>query len=182
MHGEERSILRRAATILEKSLEWVIISMTGITAIIIFLQVLFRYVLNLSLAWTDESSRYLFVWFSYLGASLALREGKHISVTYFVGRLPLRLQYWVALARIMIIMTYLVFVVVYGAILISITKDSTSAALQISMMVPQLSIPLAGFLLLVYATRNLVDTVRGLISKEQRLAPIDQREEQEELL
>jgi len=39
-----------------------------------FLQVLFRLVLNLPLAWTEELSRYIFIILVYLGASVAAKE------------------------------------------------------------------------------------------------------------
>ncbi len=45
-----------------------------------FLQVLFRLVLNLPLAWTEELSRYIFIILVYLGASVAAKENKHVRI------------------------------------------------------------------------------------------------------
>lgn len=49
--------------------------------IITFLQVLFRYYFEMPLSWTEESAKYLFMWATYTGASVAFYEGKHINVT-----------------------------------------------------------------------------------------------------
>ncbi|MDR2820729.1 MAG: TRAP transporter small permease [Desulfovibrio sp.] len=51
--------------------------------IITFFQVIFRYLLEYPLAWSEEVARYLFVWATYTGASIAFYEGKHINVTLF---------------------------------------------------------------------------------------------------
>ena len=40
--------------------------MLAITTIIIFLQVLFRYVLTQPLSWTEETARFLFIWVALL--------------------------------------------------------------------------------------------------------------------
>lgn len=44
-------------------------------------QVFFRYVLGSALSWTEELSRFVFVWAVYLGASMAAKERSHIRVT-----------------------------------------------------------------------------------------------------
>jgi TRAP-type C4-dicarboxylate transport system permease small subunit len=45
------------------------------------LQVFFRYVLNASLSWSEELSRFCFIWSIYLGASLAVKKEQHVRVT-----------------------------------------------------------------------------------------------------
>ncbi|MGY0398971.1 MAG: TRAP transporter small permease [Ostreibacterium sp.] len=48
--------------------------------ILCFLQVLFRFVFNFSLSWTEELSRYVFIALVYFSASLATIRGVHIRV------------------------------------------------------------------------------------------------------
>jgi len=52
---------------------------------IILMQVFFRYVLENSLSWSEELARYLFIWLTFLGASIAMRENAHIKVSEIVG-------------------------------------------------------------------------------------------------
>jgi len=56
-------------------------------AFIVALEVVCRYILNVSLPWSEEISRYLFIWMSFLGAGVALKRGAHISVDSLVTRL-----------------------------------------------------------------------------------------------
>ena len=51
-------------------------------------QVLSRYVLQAGISWTEELSRFSFIWFVYISGSLAAQAGTHIRVTVIVDRLP----------------------------------------------------------------------------------------------
>ena len=49
---------------------------------IMFIQVFFRYVIHASLAWSEETMRYLFVVSSFFGASCATYEHKHVVIDF----------------------------------------------------------------------------------------------------
>lgn len=54
--------------------------------IVTSLQVIFRYLLNDSLDWSEEAARYLFVWVCYISMSYAMCTGSHLEVTIMRGR------------------------------------------------------------------------------------------------
>lgn len=56
--------------------------------LVIFLQVIFRYFLMQSLSWSEEVARYLFVWLTFLGASVVARSRSHITVESVVNMVP----------------------------------------------------------------------------------------------
>lgn len=47
---------------------------------VIFMQVVMRYVFNNSPSWSEEFSRYLFIWFSWMGVSAGLKDEEHLKV------------------------------------------------------------------------------------------------------
>lgn len=50
------------------------------TTLLLFLQVIMRFVFNNSLSWSEELARYIFIWEIWLGSSITFRENKHIKV------------------------------------------------------------------------------------------------------
>lgn len=46
----------------------------------IFIEVICRYLLFISTAWSEELARYLFIWLTYIGSAYALNEGGHIEI------------------------------------------------------------------------------------------------------
>ncbi len=57
-------------------------------AVIVFLQFFTRYVLNDSLAWTEEIARYMLILAAFLGAITVTRKGGHIFLEFFYRYLP----------------------------------------------------------------------------------------------
>jgi TRAP-type C4-dicarboxylate transport system permease small subunit len=56
----------------------------SIMVTLIFAQILFRYVFMSSLSFSEELARYFFIWMTFLGSSVAIREKSHLKVTMFV--------------------------------------------------------------------------------------------------
>jgi TRAP-type C4-dicarboxylate transport system permease small subunit len=59
----------------------------SIMVVVIFTQVIFRYLLEHPLSWSEEIARYLFIWATFLGASVAFYENTHINVTFFTDHI-----------------------------------------------------------------------------------------------
>lgn len=53
----------------------------GVMVVCLFLQVAMRIAVGSSLAWTEELSRYSFLWSVYVGAALAVKKGGHVRIT-----------------------------------------------------------------------------------------------------
>ncbi len=60
----------------------------ALLVIVLALQVFFRYALQTGLTWSEEISRFAFVIFVYISASLAAQRGTHIRVTLFIRWFP----------------------------------------------------------------------------------------------
>ena len=54
--------------------------------------VFYRYVLNSTLTWVPEMSRYFLVWLTLLGSVVALGKEEHVSVTFFYKKLPNKIK------------------------------------------------------------------------------------------
>jgi TRAP-type C4-dicarboxylate transport system permease small subunit len=69
---------------LDKHLEeYILIVLSICTVIIVFTQVVMRYVFGESLTWSEEVARYVFIWMIYVGISYGVQKEKHLGVDAF---------------------------------------------------------------------------------------------------
>lgn len=105
------------------------------TAIVIAgtLQVFNRFVLNMSLSWSEEFQKFAFVWLVFLAIPVAYNRMAHLRVDTFFERFPARMQramqwiidlLWIGLG---------VSLVVYTGRLMKVTQYQLSPGLGISM-------------------------------------------------
>jgi TRAP-type C4-dicarboxylate transport system permease small subunit len=58
-------------------------AMLSVMILLAFLQILLRNVFSTGISWGDPLVRYLVLWVGFIGASLATKEGKHITIEIF---------------------------------------------------------------------------------------------------
>jgi tripartite ATP-independent transporter DctP family solute receptor len=123
----------------------------SVMAVVVLLQVVFRYALHLPLFWTEEFARYCLVWASLLGAGIAFKRGEHIAVTVFTERfLPGRKFVFAAFAVDIFIFIILAVMLWGGVSLVMLTRVQTSPALRIPMAIPYLAIPLGSIIMMIH--------------------------------
>jgi TRAP-type C4-dicarboxylate transport system permease small subunit len=71
-----------------KLLEFMVVAMLFAMVVMVFGNVLMRYVFDTGITVSEEMSRYCFIWLTYLGAMVAMREGGHLGMDTLVKVLP----------------------------------------------------------------------------------------------
>jgi TRAP-type transport system small permease protein len=71
-----------------KLLTTVMAILLAIMVAMVFTNVVLRYGFNSGISVTEELSRWLFVWMTFAGAIVAVREHGHLGTDFLVGRLP----------------------------------------------------------------------------------------------
>lgn len=84
--------LRRALNALDGVSFWVIVSVMAAMAILVSLQVFYRYVLGSSIDSADELSRLFFVWAMFLAIPQGIRYSVHVGIDLVVRALKPRRQ------------------------------------------------------------------------------------------
>jgi TRAP-type C4-dicarboxylate transport system permease small subunit len=130
--------------------QWIVIALMGAMAVLVFANVVSRYVLNFSIVWVEEVTRYMMVWVGFLGSGLVLRLGAHIAVDTFQDRLPdaaariVRAGIVLLLGATFAAMTWL------GIRYVGFAWDQTTPILQWRMGYIYLAIPIGSALMLLH--------------------------------
>lgn len=129
-------MLKKTFNLLDKYFEpSIIVTFTLGLFTFIFLEIVLR-PFNISIAWSGEAARFLFVWVIYLGISYAIRDGRHIRVLALVKLLPVKTQQFLNLVSNLVFLSYQGIVLYYA---IKITEKS----FRLGQLAPAMEIPLA---------------------------------------
>lgn len=136
-----REKLLKIEQICYRIMKWALFSILGAMTLVVLLGVLFRYILESPLPWSEEASRYLMIWCVSLGMAVAFREGLHISVSMVVDRFPEMIGKILMKITQAILLIFMSIVMVAGFKLAFILNAQNSSALEIPMTWPYLAIP-----------------------------------------
>jgi len=107
----------------------------ALMVVLVFGNVVMRYGFNSGITMSEELSRWLFVWLTFMGAIVAMKDGAHLGSDTLVSRLPLagkKLFMWIGHA-LMLFVCGLLFKGSYEQAVIN--WDTTSAVMEASMAI-----------------------------------------------
>jgi len=160
--------LRKAASVTVVIVNSLLAVMLGIMFIIVFLNVIFRYGFNTGLTWSEELTRYVFVWLIFIGSIVALKDDNHLKVTMVVEKLPAKLQKITAVV-VELLLLYLVWLIFDGGLkMTQLNTANISPALGIPMSLLYVSSVVAavGMVLVVLLRLYRIFAPRELTSEE----------------
>ena len=129
-----------------------------VSTVLIFIQVVMRYVFHHSLAWSEELVRYMYVWETWIGVSYAAHRGSHLRITMLRDKLPPKGQKIVEFIVTLIWIAFAIFVFRQGVrALQTIAKfGQKSSALRIPMQWCYLSIPVGMCMMTIRLIENAI--------------------------
>ncbi len=152
-----RGLLNKIVNNIEGSI--CLVGMLGMTAVI-FIHVIFRYVFNSPLQWSEEVSRFLTIWVTFGGGSYAFRKGAHVGVTAIVEAMPDRLKRAInIISKIMVILFFIV-IGYYGLVLAFEQIGKQSIAAKVPLVLPFSAIPIGSCLVLIRLIQEFIQDVK----------------------
>jgi len=147
--------------LLNRWIEYLLFGLGFSMAVIVAVQVFFRYVLNQSLFWSEELARFMLVWLTFLGASVAYHRGVHPGIDMLYTRLPAAWQRLTAIFVHLVSIAFFVVMIVYGVQFSYFVRLQISPALYLPKWIIFAIIPVSGAILLVHALAFLLQEIRG---------------------
>lgn len=144
-----------------KGIDYLTGILTGCMVLFVFLNVVLRMIFNSGLTWSEELSRYLFVFVTYIGGISAMYSNGHFGVDTLVSRVKPKLQLIFYIIS-QIIITAVMLILVHGSLKMVVqSKASVTAALSIPYsflygvgILTGIAIALIAVMHIIYAIKN----------------------------
>lgn len=139
-----------------------IFSFSAVT-LLVCAQVFVRFALAnvIDMSWSEELIRYLLCWLTFFGTAILYEQHGHIWVTNLVDAAPGSVK------RLLLLISYLIQMVFFAAILIGTTQylptvaTQTSAVLHIPLQYVYMIIPIVAVCTMAFCIRDIVLLMQG---------------------
>ena len=149
----------------------------AVMVVLVFGNVVMRYGFNSGITVSEELSRWLFVWLTFMGAIVAMQDGAHLGSDTLVSRLP------VAGKKFCFVVSHLLMLWVCGLLFkgsydqVVINWDTTSAVMEVSMAIFYACGMVSAVSMAMILLNKLWRLVKGDLS-EQELIGVRESEEE----
>ena len=148
----------------EKIFDWILAVALVALNVLVFAQVVSRYLFNSPISWTEEMARLLFIWISFMGAFLALKTKGHIAVETLLHSLfkPAARVYVTAIADFLILY-FCIYLAYMGGVMMQKTATDLTPVMMIPFSYLYFAIALSGTLMAVYLLIAAVKLERRIL-------------------
>ena len=147
--------------VMDTCIEAVSAVMVVALAVIVFVQVFNRFVLQTPLAWSEDLAMLLFQWVVFLGAALGVSRMRHFGIELVVRQLPERLRHRVELLTPIVMAVVALVMIFQGWTILGFNRNRIFGTMDLSYTWAFLPIPLAGVLILLYLIQEEIRRWRG---------------------
>ena len=127
----------------------------------VFLQVITRYVTQNPLPWTEETSRFCFIWIVMWGASICVKRQRHFSVDLLPSTLSARTKWIILILVNLLVMCFAIILIVHGWKFFKIGLIRMSPTGYLRMAWAYGAIPTSGIFMVIYTLEAFVQLLRG---------------------
>lgn len=147
---------------------FVLVLALAFSTLLIFVQVIFRYVLNDSITWSEELARYIFIWMIWLGTSISMKQKEHIRMDMLMNAVHGKGKLVLDLVSGIIMLAFCIFLVKYGWDLVAsmMSRGNKSVALRLPMWIVYSSLPFSQLIVALRLIGSIVSDAGKLFSHQ----------------
>ncbi|CDZ75704.1 TRAP transporters [Peptoniphilus sp. ING2-D1G] len=161
--------MRKLLAKFDKFEEVLLVSSLALSVILVFLQVIMRSFFNASLTWSEELSRYLFIWQTWLGVSIAYKYNEHIKVELIYDLFKSKVAHKVIkLVVDLIWLAFNAYLVYLGVQLLGsmASRNALSSGMRLPLVYVYAALPVSSFLVSIRIFFDLIDQFKSSEEKE----------------
>lgn len=134
--------------VINKILRFIVIIMLSVMSVVVFAQVLFR-IVHLSIPWSEELSKYLLIWSTFLGAAICIRKGSLVGLEFLKNSLSEEKQKLLQTILNLIVCAMLLFLISVGFWAVRRVWFQITPVLKLSMGLMYAAIPVGSVFMLI---------------------------------
>ena len=122
--------------LIDKWFEEILISLfMGYFVFATVFQVIARFVLKFPAPWTEETAKYAFIWMTFIGSAVAVKNGSHVKVDILENALKGKAKSFVYWSTMLVFLGFMIWMTAAGVEMVQtlIAKPQQSPVLNISM-------------------------------------------------
>jgi len=144
-------------------------------ALLLFINVVLRYVFKSAIIWAEELTRYIIVWVTFVGGAICVRRGSHLTVSVlleFVKGSPRKV---IIIGAHLVTMAFTLFLTCYGFNLLSqaYATGQVTPALQAPYYIVYAAIPVGGALMSLRFIQEIILVIKDG-EKEEKSPSIEE--------
>ena len=127
--------------------------------LVIMLQIFGRTFMSTPPSWTEEMSRFFFLWYSFLACAVTLRAKQHLGLDYFYRQFNPKFRYVLDYIIQILILGFGAYIAFYGVQLFSIVAKRKAPISGLSMTCFYAVLPIMGVLFVLIALESIEELV-----------------------
>ncbi len=159
--------LDKLSRLIERITQIIVVPITIAFSLIILAGVITRFILKISFTTSMEYSRIFFVWFCFIGSTLAFKRGQHIQFTFVLKKLKGKAYNFASIGIDLICLSFFCILLFQSIKLAKKVSMTVFPASHISYSVMYISLPIAAVFFIIHTLYFLCRDINGLTVNEE---------------
>lgn len=133
-----------------ESVEKVLLAVSSFAMVVIITyQVILRYCFSASNSWSEELTRYIFIYDVMIAAAMAIRKNSHLQVDFLINLMKPKMKAIFTIIATLVGAVFLAFLFMYTLTLCQASAHNISPGTGVSMAVPYAAMPIGAILMIL---------------------------------
>lgn len=154
--------MRKINNFLSEFCKVIIIIAMPVMCLVVFAQVILRYIFHSPFTWAEEAGRYLLVWICSVGAAYGVKYGMHISILFIYKTFRGHVKSLVTLISQFMLLSFFGVCFIEGLFLSFSQWDQITTTIRIPMTVPLICIPISFGIMILFSLEIVIEEAKRI--------------------
>jgi TRAP-type C4-dicarboxylate transport system permease small subunit len=154
--------MKRLLEICRTIIKDVLILLSMAMCVVVFWQVISRFIIKNPSRWSEEVARYLMIWITFLAASVGVTQRNHLGLNIVVDSIKnAKVHYFFIILQHVCLIAFSLVLLIYGLQYTIEGSRQTGMSIMLKMSYVYSVIPISGFFMVINSIENIVQDVKA---------------------